>query len=339
MDEENSKRSGLICLVCGAPATGFNFSVITCMCCKAFFRRNALFGLGAYQCRYLTEKCSINIRTRRDCSYCRLNKCFAVGMKKELILSDDIKRLKREKIQNNRQLTLIKRTNLLNENDWIYLRNLSNAYEEYCRLPIKIHEKREYELACHQPIKSRIKLQHFFESYQVHKTALESFFKRIPEFSTFSTAEQQSLGSHNIYCLMRINAIEAIDDSIPMWGALHLLLEIIYGKSLLDELNSYLRQFKYFLNDPRCTQLLLIILLFSTSTNYTGHLNTLILYKIQEKYTHLFWTYLQQRYGELIAWRKFSLIIGHCLHLQTLNQRLEVAKHDPQWQEFFITIK
>ena len=32
----------LICLVCGDVARGLNFDVVTCMSCKAFFRRNAL---------------------------------------------------------------------------------------------------------------------------------------------------------------------------------------------------------------------------------------------------------------------------------------------------------
>lgn len=34
--------SNLICGVCGAPATGYNFDQVTCESCKAFFRRNAL---------------------------------------------------------------------------------------------------------------------------------------------------------------------------------------------------------------------------------------------------------------------------------------------------------
>ena len=43
----SSKRtlhSTLICLVCGDVARGLNFDVITCMSCKAFFRRNASQG-------------------------------------------------------------------------------------------------------------------------------------------------------------------------------------------------------------------------------------------------------------------------------------------------------
>jgi hypothetical protein len=41
IDGETQKKSGLICVVCGAPANGYNFDAITCESCKAFFRRNA----------------------------------------------------------------------------------------------------------------------------------------------------------------------------------------------------------------------------------------------------------------------------------------------------------
>lgn len=42
--DESSGRSRRTktCRVCGDHATGYNFNVITCESCKAFFRRNAL---------------------------------------------------------------------------------------------------------------------------------------------------------------------------------------------------------------------------------------------------------------------------------------------------------
>jgi len=49
-----SKRSlhfPLICQICGDIARGMNFDVLTCMSCKAFFRRHAL--------KYEVRKCLI----------------------------------------------------------------------------------------------------------------------------------------------------------------------------------------------------------------------------------------------------------------------------------------
>lgn len=309
------------------------------MCCKAFFRRNALFGLESYQCRYSTENCTINMRTRRDCSYCRLKKCFEVGMKKELILTDDVKRMKREKLHANRQLTLVQRQEFLKEDDLIYIRNLANLYEEYCRLPIMTYEKREYDMICHQPLKTRIKFQHYVESYQMHRLSVEKFLKFVPEMQQFSCEEQKLLSANNIRYLMRVNSIEVLTDSFPSWGAIHLLLEIIYGKSLIEETDYYLRQLKSNLSDPRCTQLLLIVLFFSTSNNQSCRLNTLTLFKIQEKYTQILWMYLLQYYGEVLAYQKFSAIIRYCVHLQTIHHLIESKKKDTQWQEYFISFQ
>lgn len=46
MENKNSSsksilKSQLFCRICGDIARGYNFDVITCMSCKAFFRRNA----------------------------------------------------------------------------------------------------------------------------------------------------------------------------------------------------------------------------------------------------------------------------------------------------------
>ena len=336
MRKQNRKPSDLICLVCGAPAIGFNFAVITCMCCKAFFRRNALFGLQAYQCRYSTENCSIDIRTRRDCSYCRLKKCFSVGMKKELILTEEIKQLKRERILANRNLTHLN-SNFNQPTDiFIDLRNIFNAYEEYCRAPIQTYEKRGYELTVHQPIKSRIKFQNYLHACQFYSVSLENFFKHIPEFQQFPSNEQSLLLTHNIRFLIRMNTIETMNNSAPLWAPINFLLEIMYGKSLMETIDVCLHQFKICLNEPQCTQLLLIILLFSTSITYNGNLNTVNLYKIQEKYTDILWIYLVRRYGSLLACQKFSSMIRQCLHLQNIGHKLELKRQNTQWQSFMI---
>uniref|UniRef100_A0A0N5AWB0 Nuclear receptor domain-containing protein n=1 Tax=Syphacia muris TaxID=451379 RepID=A0A0N5AWB0_9BILA len=104
--------------VCGDQAIGYNFSVITCESCKAFFRRNANREK-VFVCSYLLikfikidlpkcpfgNKCQITVNTRRFCQLCRLKKCLQVnvrslkvGMKREWIMSDGYRRKKRSRL-------------------------------------------------------------------------------------------------------------------------------------------------------------------------------------------------------------------------------------------------
>lgn len=97
---EESRRRQKTCRVCGDHATGYNFNVITCESCKAFFRRNALRPK-EFKCPY-SEDCEINSVSRRFCQKCRLRKCFTVGMKKEWILNEEqLRRRKNSRLNNN----------------------------------------------------------------------------------------------------------------------------------------------------------------------------------------------------------------------------------------------
>ncbi|XP_064603313.1 nuclear hormone receptor HR96-like isoform X3 [Liolophura sinensis] len=89
------------CGVCGDRALGYNFDAISCESCKAFFRRNAPKGLDYFKCPY-EEKCKMDVSNRRFCKRCRLRKCFEIGMRKEYILTDEEKKRKRERIEENR---------------------------------------------------------------------------------------------------------------------------------------------------------------------------------------------------------------------------------------------
>ncbi|KAG8188429.1 hypothetical protein JTE90_007997 [Oedothorax gibbosus] len=96
------------CGVCGDNALGSNFNAITCESCKAFFRRNAL-KKKEFKCPF-ENNCKVDMVTRRFCQKCRLKKCFAIGMKKEWIMSDEEKKAKRDKIEKNRQKRSIQQT-------------------------------------------------------------------------------------------------------------------------------------------------------------------------------------------------------------------------------------
>ncbi|XP_037067860.1 nuclear hormone receptor HR96-like [Pollicipes pollicipes] len=88
------------CGVCGDKALGYNFNAITCESCKAFFRRNAL-KTKVFRCPF-SDNCSIDVVTRRFCQKCRLKKCYTIGMKKEWIMTDEERKVKRQKIVENR---------------------------------------------------------------------------------------------------------------------------------------------------------------------------------------------------------------------------------------------
>ncbi|KAF4532555.1 hypothetical protein B566_EDAN008479 [Ephemera danica] len=106
-DNEDSQNTGTakqdcnkVCGVCSDKAFGYNFNAVTCESCKAFFRRNALKNK-EFRCPF-NEHCDITPVTRRFCQKCRLQKCFDIGMRKDWIMSEEDKQLKKIKIEQNR---------------------------------------------------------------------------------------------------------------------------------------------------------------------------------------------------------------------------------------------
>ena len=66
-----------ISFVCAEP---YHYGVETCEACRLFFS-SSVKNNSQYACKFQQE-CEID-RDDRECSYCRLQKCFRVGMKRE----------------------------------------------------------------------------------------------------------------------------------------------------------------------------------------------------------------------------------------------------------------
>ncbi|NP_001362160.1 Nuclear receptor domain-containing protein [Caenorhabditis elegans] len=103
-EKESKRTANKVCRVCGDKAFSYNFNVITCESCKAFFRRNANKEK-EIRCPF-NEQCEINMVSRRFCQRCRLTKCFAVGMKKEWIMSEEARLEKKQRVEENRERRL-----------------------------------------------------------------------------------------------------------------------------------------------------------------------------------------------------------------------------------------
>nr|XP_060637887.1 retinoic acid receptor beta isoform X2 [Anolis sagrei ordinatus]XP_060637888.1 retinoic acid receptor beta isoform X2 [Anolis sagrei ordinatus]XP_060637889.1 retinoic acid receptor beta isoform X2 [Anolis sagrei ordinatus]XP_060637890.1 retinoic acid receptor beta isoform X2 [Anolis sagrei ordinatus] len=69
------------CFVCQDKSSGYHYGVSACEGCKGFFRRSIQKNM-VYTC-HRDKNCVINKVTRNRCQYCRLQKCFEVGMSKE----------------------------------------------------------------------------------------------------------------------------------------------------------------------------------------------------------------------------------------------------------------
>lgn len=62
---------------------------MTCFSCRAFFRRSIQNKTAAtYVCRR-SKNCEINLKTRKNCQFCRYMRCIAVGMKPTWVLSEE----------------------------------------------------------------------------------------------------------------------------------------------------------------------------------------------------------------------------------------------------------
>ncbi|XP_017569800.1 nuclear receptor subfamily 2 group F member 6b isoform X1 [Pygocentrus nattereri] len=80
---EDDKICVVDCVVCGDKSSGKHYGVFTCEGCKSFFKRSVRRNL-SYTCRSNRE-CQIDQHHRNQCQYCRLKKCFRVGMRKEAV--------------------------------------------------------------------------------------------------------------------------------------------------------------------------------------------------------------------------------------------------------------
>ena len=85
--KEVTKQKIKMCEVCGDTTLGCNYGVHSCASCKAFFWRNwhndSLFG-------HCDGNCDVTVISRASCRKCRLNKCYMLGMKRNIMNNDAV---------------------------------------------------------------------------------------------------------------------------------------------------------------------------------------------------------------------------------------------------------
>ncbi|XP_047206541.1 hepatocyte nuclear factor 4-gamma isoform X3 [Girardinichthys multiradiatus] len=93
------------CAICGDKATGKHYGASSCDGCKGFFRRS-IRKSHVYTCRF-SRQCVVDKDKRNQCRFCRLNKCFRAGMKKEAVQNERDRISSRRIIPDSQDLPLI----------------------------------------------------------------------------------------------------------------------------------------------------------------------------------------------------------------------------------------
>ena len=311
------------------------------------------------QCRY-GGQCFVNERTRRQCPACRLAKCFAVGMQKDLIRTDEecaarlllvkANRVKRvNKYHQNRYRNIDKKTFqidkpsilALSSHGWIQLINILNAYEHFCLYPIlRCEEKREKYLNA-QPIKCRLKEHSFINALNIHLTSLAAYFcAAISEFSIeILSDDRQWLIRTNLHYLFTFSSMDLMNLNakrvhFDVNKACHHVYIYVYGQDLLTRGECLIHKLNRLIGlDPVISKIMQIILFLSPClvTNYLPMINSyqppvetiLHIIHLQEQYIRLLWSYLIYHCGEIEASKLFMLIIGQVLNQQNYGADID----------------
>ncbi|CAF0770548.1 unnamed protein product [Rotaria sp. Silwood1] len=353
---KKTKNSSLICVICGAPALGYNFDAISCESCKSFFRRNALKDPPLECLRQ--GLCEITFDSRRRCSACRLAKCFKNGMRRDRLIMAEQKTnkflTKEENLDINLQKNFIVHNELVSSsksNFFILPNCLQQTSSEANRglLSPEDLQRIEYIQFLYQkrielardglpwnPSMHAMTFLQKLNSHSVPLIRLLTFFKQIPEFNQLDVDDKVTLIKFNLLPLLCINCtlsyksetdqIVETDSDVP-WDSS--VIQEVYGYDGYLQMRKIFESFVHIAQyDERIIQLALITLIltkgFSTGD---GELEPILndgmaVYRAQNYYTELLWKYLETVHGSektIHVWRK---VITHFITWQTLHKKL-----------------
>ncbi|CAF1388211.1 unnamed protein product [Rotaria sordida] len=351
------------CVICGSKAIGVNFGAPTCAPCKAFFRRNAR------RKEILQTPCPfrdpnlLNFNNNIDnneksnycsqvryCSSCRLRRCFDMGMKEELVRTDEENERYRQLVETNRQRRqqllqqeqlenslviprqIVKASDLLHETDWTHLSNVVFAYETHCLKNYIQRRKNLFHTRIQIPDDAWVKINYHSSTIVNNLTSLTSFLSSIPAVQNLSKFDRIFLCTHNIrpLILLNLHELEQLCYSEP-WELTcdNLSAEYVCGSTLFPEyVKTKHRAEQILITDSVVTRLWLLVLFFSTPLHcyYQQTLPEIdenrqqTIRQIQDIYVTLLWKYLLHRHGDLSAIRIFSNLNGIYLRMQRLSQ-------------------
>ncbi|CAF0895849.1 unnamed protein product [Adineta steineri] len=335
-----------LCKVCGTEGAQIHYGALCCVSCKMFFRRNIQFDLDIHQCVF-NEKCDITINSRRACRYCRLQKCLAIGMQRELLRASHCRQGKSDVKTVSLLPPIDLRYNnrsVLTDNQWSHLSNIINAYNT--KSPVG-HVRQLLSTQSKHPIKVRFKMDktYFLDIIISIYQSILPFVETLPEFQTMHIHDRRELIDRNLSYVGGFNSILVFRDAeVVSSTAFKNGFPSIYGSTIANDASNVAHRTD---NDVTLIKLFIPVLLFSTSyyglTSNTVNnsfqfnrtdmdsifSNTNRLFYIQNIYIEILFKYMIYRFGYYEASLRFAALVKSFLDQSMCILRAgEIQAHD-----------
>lgn len=335
VDDKQSKKKSLICVVCGAGAHGRNFGVIACESCKLFFRRNGLRDPKSLSC-YRNDQCEIKVETRRRCLACRLTKCLNSGMKRDRLLKAEEKAARNSKTIDEVPIAVDMEViepavhqSLLSAEDLERIEHVRMSFES--RIELASNDN----LQLMSPILANNLTEHL-NTHSITAIRLLAFFKQIPEFNQLNVDDRMVLIKYNLMLVIAFNYtftikkladnIIQVDTNVP-WN--ESLIESVHGSETYSELQKLFQPIVQLATyDDKIIPLMLMTFILLKGVLPQGGTpepilqDTMSVHYAQSFYTELLWKYLETAYGFDEAVRIMSTITTRFTSWQLLHMKI-----------------
>jgi hypothetical protein len=278
-------------------------------------------------------ECLVAHGINRKCHRCRLNRCFAMGMRKDFIVKkEEPKRKKLKRISNSDPVpqTFEDQNDHFNEMDienWLIIQNIQSLF-------ISNMQDDEASKFCINAVDRDAAVMSLLESADQTAIRFINFFRQIDEF--------ESLNADDRFILMKYNILPMF----PIYKCYHYKQDNHYLSNEENEETKKFRQFcrlfdetydlrdtlislitslvKLTNQDPAILSSMLIIIVFSQgllmNEDEPALKDSLAVNRVQSHYTKVLWNYLIDKLDEQQTWRFFTHLLIVIFQLQSASR-------------------